>query len=166
MRSTRCCRKAGRSVCPGYSAERRSVQLSRRLMANKASQVRETVDANAPGASPEQEEPSFKHRYTPTLRGSDTTRLPGWLQLPVRRPLRRLRRMGWWPYLALLGPGIVSASAGNDAGGIATYASVGATYGYSFLWAMFLVTISLVVIQEMCARMGAVTGKGLSDLIR
>src|SRR6476661_5520640 len=106
MLSTRCCRRAGRSACQGYSVEHRSVQLSRRLMADKASQVRETIDANAPGASPEQE-PNFKHRYTPTLRGSDTARLPGWLRLPVRGPLRRMRRMAWWPYLALLGPGIV-----------------------------------------------------------
>src|SRR5262249_54749003 len=59
-----------------------------------------------------------------------------------------------------------AANAGNDAGGIATYASVGAKYGYAFLWVMVLITVSLIVVQEMAARMGAVTGKGLAELIR
>jgi NRAMP (natural resistance-associated macrophage protein)-like metal ion transporter len=68
--------------------------------------------------------------------------------------------------VAFLGPGIVAANAGNDAGGIATYASVGAKYGYDLLWMMALITISLVVVQEACARMGIVTGKGLAGLIR
>ncbi len=68
--------------------------------------------------------------------------------------------------LGIFGPGLIAANAGNDAGGIATYASVGAQYGYSLLWMLVLVTISLAVVQEMCARMGAATGKGLSDLIR
>lgn len=65
-----------------------------------------------------------------------------------------------------MGPGIITACADNDAGGIATYSVAGAHFGYSFLWMLLLITISLAVIQEMCARMGAVTGKGLSDLIR
>jgi NRAMP (natural resistance-associated macrophage protein)-like metal ion transporter len=69
-------------------------------------------------------------------------------------------------FLAVLGPGLVAANAGNDAGGIATYASVGAKYGYAFLWVMVLITVSLIVVQEMAARMGAVTGKGLAELIR
>src|ERR1700719_793341 len=69
-------------------------------------------------------------------------------------------------YLAALGPGLIAANAGNDAGGIATYSSVGASYGYSLLWMMVVITISVAVVQEMCARMGAVTGKGLSALIR
>ena len=68
--------------------------------------------------------------------------------------------------LAFVGPGLVAANAGNDAGGIATYASVGAKYGYDLLWMMVLITISLIVVQEMAARMGAVTGKGLAELIR
>src|SRR5207237_851666 len=68
--------------------------------------------------------------------------------------------------LAALGPGLIAANAGNDAGGIATYSQVGATYGYGLLWTFPLIVISLSVIQEMAARMGAVTGKGLSDLIR
>lgn len=69
-------------------------------------------------------------------------------------------------FLAIMGPGLVTAVADNDAGGIATYSSVGAAYGYEMLWMLFLITFSLGIIQEMCARMGAVTGKGLSDLIR
>lgn len=69
-------------------------------------------------------------------------------------------------FLAILGPGIITANAGNDAGGITTYATVGASYGYRMIWGLILITISLIIIQEMCARMGAVTGKGLSDLIR
>ncbi|HEY8293363.1 MAG TPA: Nramp family divalent metal transporter, partial [Thermomicrobiales bacterium] len=69
-------------------------------------------------------------------------------------------------YLSLLGPGIVTASAGNDAGGVATYANAGANYGYGLIWAMVLLIPALAIVQEMCARMGAVTGKGLTDLIR
>ena len=69
-------------------------------------------------------------------------------------------------FLALLGPGIITANVDNDAGGITTYSLAAANYGYSILWMMLPTTIALVVIQEMCARMGAVTGKGLSDLIR
>ena len=68
--------------------------------------------------------------------------------------------------LAFMGPGIVAANAGNDAGGIATYASAGAEYGYRTLFAMVLVTVALVVVQEMCARLGAYTGEGLGALIR
>jgi Mn2+/Fe2+ NRAMP family transporter len=68
--------------------------------------------------------------------------------------------------LSFLGPGLIAANAGNDAGGIATYASVGAKYGYDLLWMMVLITISLIVVQEMAARMGVVTGKGLAELIR
>ena len=62
--------------------------------------------------------------------------------------------------------GMIAASAGNDAGGIATFASVGAEQGYRLLWILIPITISLGLVQEMCARMGAVTGKGLADLIR
>jgi NRAMP (natural resistance-associated macrophage protein)-like metal ion transporter len=68
--------------------------------------------------------------------------------------------------VAVLGPGLVAANAGNDAGGVATYASDGAKYGYDLLWVMLLITVSLIVVQEMAARMGAVTGKGLAELIR
>ena len=68
--------------------------------------------------------------------------------------------------LAVVGPGFITANVDNDAGGIFTYSQAGAQFGYSLLWTMIPITIALVVIQEMCARMGAVTGKGLSDLIR
>jgi NRAMP (natural resistance-associated macrophage protein)-like metal ion transporter len=86
---------------------------------------------------------------------------------PAARPARvrsRLRR--FMPYLVALGPGLLAANAGNDAGGIATYASAGASYGYGLLWAMVLVSIFVGVVQEIGARMGAVTGKGFSDLVR
>src|SRR5205807_10482922 len=68
--------------------------------------------------------------------------------------------------LLVLGPGLIAANAGNDAGGVATYSSAGASYGYNLLWALAITTVFVAVAQEMCARMGAVTGKGLADLIR
>jgi Mn2+/Fe2+ NRAMP family transporter len=73
---------------------------------------------------------------------------------------------GIFRWLWVLGPGLVAASAGNDAGGIATYSSAGAKFGYELLWVMLLITVSLAVVQEMCARLGAATGRGLLDLIR
>ncbi|HEV2708494.1 MAG TPA: Nramp family divalent metal transporter [Pyrinomonadaceae bacterium] len=76
------------------------------------------------------------------------------------------RRRGLLAYLAIIGPGMVAANAGNDAGGIATYASAGAAYGYALLWTLIPLVFALGIVQETCARMGAVTGKGLSDLIR
>jgi NRAMP (natural resistance-associated macrophage protein)-like metal ion transporter len=76
------------------------------------------------------------------------------------------RRRGLLAYLAVIGPGVIAANAGNDAGGIATYASAGADYGYNLLWALIPLVLALGIVQETCARMGAVTGKGLSDLIR
>jgi NRAMP (natural resistance-associated macrophage protein)-like metal ion transporter len=82
----------------------------------------------------------------------------------VRRTVARRRSLV--PYFAIIGPGVITACAGNDAGGIATFASIGADYGYRLLWLLIPLTISLGIVQEMCARMGAVTGKGLSDLIR
>lgn len=69
-------------------------------------------------------------------------------------------------FLAVLGPGLITASADNDASGIATYSMAGSTYGYGFLWLILWVTFGEVVVQEMAARMGVVTGKGLMDLIR
>jgi Mn2+/Fe2+ NRAMP family transporter len=67
---------------------------------------------------------------------------------------------------AILGPGFITANVDNDPGGILTYSQAGAKFGYSMLWALIPITIALIVVQEMAARMGAVTGKGLSDLIR
>jgi Mn2+/Fe2+ NRAMP family transporter len=69
-------------------------------------------------------------------------------------------------FLAVVGPGFITANVDNDAGGIWTYSSAGAQYGHLLLWTMIPITLALIVVQEMCARMGAVTGKGLSDLIR
>ena len=98
-----------------------------------------------------------------TVRGSVRMNLRG---RSVR--LRGLRRppKGVLRWLVILGPGLIAASAGNDAGGIATYSSTGAQYGYQLIWVMLLITVSLSVIQEMCARLGAATGRGLLDLIR
>ncbi len=69
-------------------------------------------------------------------------------------------------YLGVMGPGLIAAIAGDDAGGVATYSTVGASYGYRLLWALLLMTVSLSVVQEMSSRLGAVTGEGLADLIR
>ncbi|KZL90137.1 Nramp family divalent metal transporter [Clostridium magnum] len=68
--------------------------------------------------------------------------------------------------LSIIGSGLITANAGNDAGGITTYSVVGARYGYSMLWGILVIAIGLAIIQEMNARMAVVTGKGLSDLIR
>src|SRR5215471_12383823 len=69
-------------------------------------------------------------------------------------------------FLAVLGPGFITANVDNDPGGILTYSQAGARYGSELLWTLVPTTIALIVIQEMAARMGAITGKGLSDLIR
>ena len=82
------------------------------------------------------------------------------------RPPAPKRRRRWMVWLAVLGPGLIAANAGNDAGGIATYASAGSQFGYRTLFVMLLVTIALVIVQEMSARLGAHTGEGLMSLIR
>jgi NRAMP (natural resistance-associated macrophage protein)-like metal ion transporter len=69
-------------------------------------------------------------------------------------------------FLAVVGPGFITANVDNDSGGILTYSQAGAQFGHSLLWTMIPITLALIVVQEMTARMGAVTGKGLSDLIR
>ena len=69
-------------------------------------------------------------------------------------------------FLSVLGPGLITANVDNDSGGILTYSQAGAKYGYLPLWTLIPITLLLIVTQEMCSRMGAVTGKGLSDLIR
>src|SRR6516165_11026579 len=81
---------------------------------------------------------------------------------------RRLKiwRMRLLMLMAVIGPGFITANVDNDAGGIYTYSAAGAQFGYLLLWVMIPMTIALIVVQEMSARMGAVTGKGLSDLIR
>lgn len=83
---------------------------------------------------------------------------------PRRAPTARFR--SWLSYLAFAGPGLIAANAGNDAGGIATYASAGSEFRYRALFFMVLVTVGLVVVQEMAARLGTFTGKGLASLIR
>ncbi len=75
-------------------------------------------------------------------------------------------RMSLLIFLSVLGPGIITANVDNDAGGIYTYSVAGARYGYSLLWTLVPITVALIVVQEMVARMGVVTGKGLADLIR
>src|SRR6201990_731391 len=67
---------------------------------------------------------------------------------------------------AVLGPGFITANVDNDPNGIFTYSQAGAQFGYDLLWTIIPITVALIVVQEMCARMGVVTGKGLSDLIR
>lgn len=84
---------------------------------------------------------------------------------PIRRPAKLLRYRVL-AFLAVLGPGFITANVDNDPGGILTYSQAGAKFGYALLWTIIPTTIALVVVQEMAARMGAVTGKGLSDLIR
>ena len=90
----------------------------------------------------------------------------------INRPLvRRTANLSAFRYriiafLSILGPGFITANVDNDPGGILTYSQAGAKYGYALLWTLIPTTLALIVIQEMAARMGAVTGKGLSDLIR
>ena len=88
------------------------------------------------------------------------------LRRAPERARRALSSYKFYAYLAVLGPGIIAANAGNDASGIATYSSIGAGHGYTLLWAFIPMTITLIMIQEMCVRMGVVTGQGLADLIR
>jgi NRAMP (natural resistance-associated macrophage protein)-like metal ion transporter len=101
--------------------------------------------------------------------GTPSPKIPA-IAAPIRRLSwrKRLRmpRTGMLAFLVVLGPGIITASADNDAGGITTYAIAGAKYGYGLLWILFLTTFSLGITQDMGARMGLVTGKGLAALIR
>jgi Mn2+/Fe2+ NRAMP family transporter len=85
----------------------------------------------------------------------------------VRLRLRSSRRLRWvGAALGILGPGLITGAAGDDAGGIATYASIGAHYGYTLLWTMGPITLALIVVQLQIARMGSITGKGFAELIR
>src|SRR3984957_4730498 len=88
------------------------------------------------------------------------------------------KRLNRWPrstrvlwrrlalFMAVVGPGFITSNVDNDAGGISTYSIAGAKYGYELLWSLIPMTIALYVTEEMCARLGVITGKGLSDLIR
>ncbi len=86
------------------------------------------------------------------------------------KPEKETPRKGFWKtlavFFALFGPGIITSNVDNDAGGITTYSLAGSEFGLSLLWTLIPITLALIVIQEMCARMGVVSGKGLSDLIR
>ena len=91
------------------------------------------------------------------------------VEAPAVAPPTRMRarlRGRFSRLLVVIGPGLIAAAAGNDAGGIATYASAGAQFGYRTLFVMLLTAIALVIVQEMCARLGAYTGEGLVSLIR
>lgn len=101
----------------------------------------------------------FLTRFSPKNLVQKVRRIPS----RVRRALSEYR---FYTYLAVLGPGIIAANAGNDASGIATYSTAGAAFGYSLLWVFIPMVISLIIVQEMCVRMGVVTGQGLADLIR
>src|SRR4030095_5803857 len=101
----------------------------------------------------------FLTRFSP----KNLVRKVGRLPSRLRRSLSEYR---FYTYLAILGPGIIAANAGNDASGIATYSTAGAAYGYDLLWAFIPMVLSLIIVQEMCVRMGVVTGQGLADLIR
>ena len=85
-------------------------------------------------------------------------------------PASQTQSRGFWRtllvFFALIGPGIITSNVDNDAGGITTYSLAGSEYGLTLLWTLIPITLALIIIQEMCARMGVVSGKGLSDLIR
>jgi len=99
--------------------------------------------------------------------GSVKRSLPRRLREGMRRRLPRVRMPARLAVvLAIIGPGVITSNVDNDAGGITTYSLAGAEFGYGLLWMMVPLTIALIVVQEMCARMGVVTGKGLADLIR
>src|SRR5438309_2394067 len=101
-------------------------------------------------------------RVPPVMRRVRSATL-GRPRLPARLNPRRARIFA---FLGLLGPGLIAANAGNDAGGVATYSSAGAKYGYGLLWTIVLIAISLAIVQLLAARMGVVTGKGLAELVR
>jgi NRAMP (natural resistance-associated macrophage protein)-like metal ion transporter len=84
----------------------------------------------------------------------------------IKKFFIRSRWKGALIFLAVIGPGVITSNVDNDAGGIATYSIAGAHFGYSLIWSLIPITLALIIIQEMSARMGVVTGKGLSDLIR
>ena len=109
--------------------------------------------------------------------GENGGRLARWKLIPDWVEPWRVRFEGWsrrtrhWRrrlflFLAVMGPGVITSNVDNDAGGISVYSQAGAMYGYALLWSLIPMTIALYVTEEMCARMGVVTGKGLSDLIR
>jgi NRAMP (natural resistance-associated macrophage protein)-like metal ion transporter len=147
-------------VCKYYSRDLPSVTKIRNGMAGPAAQspgssiavasdmFQEglTIQARFPGAS----------AGIATKAGSKQAMAHFWKRWRIRIML----------FLAVLGPGFITANVDNDSNGILTYSQAGAQYGYSLLWTIIPITAALIIVQEMCARMGVVTGKGLSDLIR
>src|SRR6476619_1782568 len=101
-------------------------------------------------------------RVPPVMRRVRSARF-GRPRLPARLSPARVRLFA---LLGLLGPGLIAANAGNDAGGVATYSEAGAKYGYGLLWTILVLTVSLGIVQLLAARMGVVTGKGLAELVR
>src|SRR5258707_8839849 len=90
----------------------------------------------------------------------------GGAKKPRRQKLGNIIRFRMLAFFAVFGPGFITANVDNDPGGILTYSQAGAKFGYALLWTLIPTTIALIVVQEMAARMGAITGKGLADLIR
>ncbi len=114
------------------------------------------------------EEKQSAENPTPVIRWK---LVPGWVE-PWRERLAEWMKGHAFlapaapAFLAVVGPGVITSNVDNDAGGISVYSQAGAMYGYALLWSLIPMTIALYVTEEMCARMGVVTGKGLSDLIR
>ncbi|MGE5601502.1 MAG: Nramp family divalent metal transporter [Nitrososphaerales archaeon] len=123
-----------------------------------------TTEGPAPGVDPinQVEQSALPARPRP-IHPSLVMRVRG---RPVLLRGMRAQPTGIWRWLAILGPGLVAGAVGNDAGGIATYSQAGAQFGYELLWVIVLITVSLAVVQEMSARLGAATGRGLLELIR
>src|SRR6476469_5156985 len=99
-------------------------------MPNKAGKIQGTTENETP-LSDAGLDMAPRHRYTPSKTSKVSSDVPRWLRFPPLSPVRRLTRTRFWPYVAILGPGIVAAAAGNDAGGIAAYAQTGAAYSYT-----------------------------------
>ena len=115
-----------------------------------------------------EEEPQAPENPAPVTRWK---LVPGWVEPWRARASDWGKRTRFWQrrlllFLAVVGPGVITSNVDNDAGGISVYSQSGAMYGYALLWSLIPMTIALYVTEEICARMGVVTGKGLSDLIR
>jgi Mn2+/Fe2+ NRAMP family transporter len=124
---------------------------------------------HGPGVIPEAA-PSERRALDKALPRRPRTIRPG-IRMSLRGRSVKLRGLhqqpsGLWRWLAILGPGVLASVAGDDAGGIGTTSIVGARYGYELLWVLLVLTVSLAVVQEMAARLGVVTGRGLLDLVR
>jgi Mn2+/Fe2+ NRAMP family transporter len=132
------------------------------------------TDGAPPSRHDEQRSPSPRaeggvetRRYSPfASKTAAEPAVPAPVRGLARRPRLRMPRIGFLAFLGVLGPGVIAAAADNDAGGITTYAIAGAQFGYGLLWILFVTTFALGITQEMGARMGIVTGKGLAALIR